>query len=585
MEPLILLYWYSYLFLHYMIETEVIKHLDKKELPPNPDYPELTAGTKSNLHRTDGAFFADPNTIGQDMPGVRRDNESIPEALQQLEQVISTTPPTYEAALQQRTKLLDVIKRFKIKDLLPQNTPNSVELGDDRQIHHDLLLQLLDQSAQNLPNGAIDKMLDAEVRLTGGDQDRRWRMYQALQRDSQVIAPAYRDICTNIDRKLQVAVIDESTIGQEVEEQMKNMRLDTLTEEEQKVLQAEANKKALELSREYVAASEITKMALPALTNNPENRHNEQILITQIQSNLDQYRANHPEITDKQAKHIIEVAKEAVAKKLTVQALTEQNQKTPFIKKISVEPTQQPRGKSYEVPIQIGDTGRTESATAEIQKPQINVDAAVADITHRLQTDSPRDIETEETRLFREQNHHNPEAVAPLHHETREEMIRRHIDTYIMNQQEGTANSETRAAIEARVNEGITNRIARQAMPAPEAPTPPTEPPVEPPKNPILSADLLKLSQQLAAITASEVQQGNQNPVDEIIERKIAVFEAVHGPIDPTNRLTITREIRNRTTAVARPQPRVAQGTTAPIEQPQKKEGLLRTYWKMLTGK
>lgn len=298
-----------------------------------------------------------------------------------------------------------------------------------------------------------------------------------------------------------------------------------------------------------------------------------------------------------------------VLNKLTVKRLQPQVN-LGFIKKVSTDPEKNipviPKTRPAEVPVPIGSSGRTEPVHQQVaeapqvpERPQVNVQTAANAILARARTDVPRRIETEETRLFRERNVNNPDAVAPLHEETYDEMITRNIDTYLMNQRDGTASPQTRAAIEALVREGLhvsQERSVQQAAaaPSPEPPNPPDKP-SEIPKAPVLSDYLTKLSRDLALTAQGELARGNSEPVNSIVEKQIAIYEHVNGPLNQSNRDALAHEIQIRVQELQRRhKDAAAQRNPQPIASPPiaevnpsipKKKGLIRSWLDIMTGK
>ncbi len=289
-----------------------------------------------------------------------------------------------------------------------------------------------------------------------------------------------------------------------------------------------------------------------------------------------------------------------VLNKLTVKRLQPQVN-LGFIKKVPAEPVNLSSAHPAEAKVSTTPTPRTEPApVAETPLPQVNVQTAANAILARVRTDAPRKIETEETRLFREKLANHPESVAgqqlPLHEETIDEMIDRNTRTYLMNQTQGTANVETRAAIKARVREALQLTPERQvinATPAPEAPTPPANTPPEIPKSPILSDYLQKLSRDLGRTSYDDLANRDPQFLEGILEHRLAKYEEANGVLSPTNRIAVLQEMRNQTQELQRRHAQHVQAerqntTPTPTEvNPSipKKKGLMRTWLDIMRGK
>ena len=468
------------------IKHNEFRHTDTSgplELPPPL---EATALPDGRVH--DGYLIETGDSIRQDMPDVRRENG---QAIQNISQVLAETPSSYEASLTQLQKL-----RQLFKNLIPPEKYHTVDLGNNANLRKELLVKLLDQSAGTVSREMIDHLLDEDRRISG--EDTRWTLYKALKQDSQTLVPAYQNMKREIDAAIDAGKLNTTNVDEYITRVLNTYvekgTLKALPQEDINILR----ERVLTGAHTNLAAQEAgryaTRHAIETLGHDVENRHNDQLMTDTVRASLAEYTQTHEEITPAQVEEIVGKATEKVAQKLTVQALS--NEKPSFIRRITTTPSPMvipAATRPAEVPVPIGSSGRTEPIRQQVaeaprvpERPQVNVQTAANAILARARTDVPRRIETEETRLFRERNVNNPDAVAPLHEETYDEMITRNINTYLMNQQEGTANPQTRAAIEALVREGLhvsQERSVQQAAASP-SPEPPNKPP-EIPKSPI----------------------------------------------------------------------------------------------------
>ncbi len=585
------------------IKQNEFRHSDTSGLPELPAPLEAIALPDGKVH--DGYLIATGDSIGRDTPTMRGENG---QAIQNISQVLSETPSSYEASLTQLQKL-----RHLFKSLIPADKYEKVDLGNNANIRKELLLKLMEQSNGAVSRDMLDHLLDEDSRISG--EDTRWNLYRVLKQDSQTLVPAYQNINREIVTAIDAGKLNATTVEEYIDTILNTYStkgtLKALPQDDIDILRERVLKSANSTLAAQEATRDATEHAIEALGHDVENRHNDQLMTDTVRARLAEYTQTHEEIRPAQIEEIVRKATEKVAQKLTVQALS--NEKPSFIRRITNTPSPMvipAATRPAEVPVPIGSSGRTEPVHQQAaeapqmpERPQVNVQTAANAILARARTDVPRRIETEATRLFRERRANNPDAVAgqqePLHQETYDEMITRNIDTYLMNQREGTANPQTRADIEALVREGLhvsQERSVQQAAasPSPEPPNPPDKP-SEIPKAPVLSDYLTKLSRDLALTAQGELAKGNSEPVKSIVETQIKEYEKENGPLNQSNRDALADEIQIRVQKFkSRHEDAAEQRNPQPITSPPiaevnpsipKKKGLMRTWLDIMTGK
>lgn len=472
--------------------------------------------------------------------------EAAAEAVQVIEETLAETPNTFERAKEQWAKLQKWVKKIRIEDIIPEPPREVIELGSDENIKQELLQNLLHKAYLNITNNDINAALDATDKLDGGDPDRRYRMYRALQQETKHLVPIYK-----------AAQVLDRYIVQKLQEG--SLHLNTIDAYINNTVEVYVEENNLRMNEDDVA-----------------------IFKGQLLNNFDRYKQV---VTEKENAHIEQQQAQA---------------------KQAEEQEAQARAQAEQQKAQAEEQKAQEDRQLRERQIQRRNDAVQTIIT-RWKTQEPTATETEEARLERNINTYM-EQFPGLNQEDRE-MIRqeltqqirrindteqtainiaemaygqfdtddRHNDAHIRQtiennvnqylQQHPDAANLPRNEIVAQAQRRVQNRLAvialspttpsfirrvttenqtqlAAAAPPAEPPRPPADKPTQETPRPTLSNQLVSTADRYAQMIFTKIQNGDTD-IDTLVSDQINIYEHVHGQLEPAQRAEFERAIRH----------------------------------------
>lgn len=382
----------------------------ERELPAPPQYPELESSEEFTSHSTtDSALIG--NQIYGEMPSTN-----------QVKTDESGSNGTFKSKYEKQN--LGVLEKI-------------------REHQAEIRRQKAEIATQQQTVTEIQQILETPPPTAGEQLKETWERLKALVKNINII-----DVQTV-----------QSLPASPIEEQLKKAKEKLQSLHTYVPKSPEEAREIDQIAREAVSPQLATENRASDIARSLESTISDAYMDNAtVRHMVQDYMNTHSEIVGDRNR-ITQRAYERIVNKLAARRMLEKNNPD-FIKKISIEPRQpiitHQTTRQSETPIH-----RTE-VQDQPQRRKVNVDSFAKAIITRIQTDIPRNIETEETRKHREIAANNPEAVIgiplPLRQETTEDMLQRNIDAVLVNNP-GVVDLETRNAIAAQVREEARDRL------------------------------------------------------------------------------------------------------------------------------